>query len=147
GPDPTPIGGPALPRDPRSRARRPPADDADIEMHEVAARVVSDPAAAEAARHPIESALIVVGSADIDGHALRMEAVAGSVHARAPQQPIGLGRPVAADHLERPAGIGPSLHALDDVEEARIDRRDGASALIAHELIDARKRLRDVAAL
>src|SRR5688572_27599221 len=77
------------------------ADRAAIDVHEPRARIIADPAAAQAGGGGADLAQVAALGAHVDRHALDVIAVAGDAAAAHVHAVVGGRRAVAADHQER----------------------------------------------
>jgi murein L,D-transpeptidase YcbB/YkuD len=112
-----------------------------VEVHEALGRIEPDAAGPQLAGRVAQRRQRHVGEPQVDGAALEVQARAGDAAAAgASQHLVGPGRAKPRDHLERRERAGQPRHAVQLVEQRRIDRVDVAGAHVAQQPVDAPQR-------
>ena len=109
-------------------------------MDEVRGRIVADAAPTQIQRRLVQVGQFHTRRADVDGHALHVQAVMRHAAAVPGQAGIGPGRPIAGYHLEGLPGLEPGGQLVQQVEEFRSDRVHLSGAEIPQEAIHRMER-------
>jgi hypothetical protein len=125
------IGGTA-----NSRAPLPATYGPTIDVDEVWARVIADPAASETQRRVSDAAQVSALRPEIDSHPLYMIAVFCHPLVTHIELPVSSRRTIAANHEERIVGVEPITQHTEDVEDASIHRPNFVGMVVPQNPVD-----------
>ncbi len=133
----------------RWRKSLPAADPADIDMDEVGTGIIANAAALLRQRRGMNRLQRPSCDANIDRHALHVEALGrnAGMLALSPQHGVGPGGAVAGDHADRLAGFQPSPQGGQKVQQFRGDRVNLSRPKVTQHMVYGSQRVRQVTAL